>query len=108
MPFVLAFFSLPEGAVWKISLLVLALGTLGGVLLVLGGFYRLSSGERAVLKGGVVSAVIVILCAMSVVESFAAFGIIRTAPGVFFLGLIVLLGVSTMLVARFLFARPAD
>ena len=108
VPFVLAFFSLPESKVWQVSLLILAIATLGSVLLVLSGVYRLSRPERAVLKAVVVSTVIAILCAMAAVELLAAFGIIRPAPGVFFLGLVVLLGVSAILVARFLFARPAD
>jgi hypothetical protein len=108
VPFVLAFFSLPQSAVWQLSLLILALGTLGGVLLVLSGVYRLARPERAVLNALVVSAVTAVLSAMAAVELLAAFGIVRPAPGVFFLGLVVLLGVSTVLVARFLFARPAD
>ena len=107
-PFVLAFFSLPESTVWTVSLLILAIATLGNVLLVLSGVYRLSSSERAVLKTAVVSAVTAVLCTMAALELVAAFGIVRPAPGVFFLGLVVLLGISTVLVARFLFARPAD
>ena len=74
----------------------------------LGGVYRLSRPERAVLKAVVVSTVTAILGAMAVVEALAVFGIVRPASGVYFLGLVVLLGVSTVLVARFLFARPAD
>jgi hypothetical protein len=108
IPFVLAFFSLPEATVWQVSLLILAAATLGSVLLVLGGVYRLSPSERAVLNAAVVSAVIVILCFMAAVELLAAFGLVRPGSGVFFLGLVALLGVSTVLVARFLFARPAD
>jgi hypothetical protein len=108
IPFVLTFFSLPESTVWKVSLLILAIATLGNVLLVLSGVYRLSRSERAVLKLGVVSTVMAALFSMAAVELLAAFGIVRPASGVFFLGLIVLLGISTMLVARFLFARPAD
>jgi len=108
VPFVLAFFSLPESTVWRASLLILAIATLGGVVLVLSGVYRLSPSERAVLKALVVSSVVAILCFMAAVELLAVFGIVRPAPAVFFLGLIVLLGVSTVLVARFLFARPAD
>ena len=108
IPFVLAFFSLPESTVWQASLLILALATLGGVLLVLSGVYRLSRPERAVLKAIVVSTVTGTLGIMAAVELLAAFGILRPASGVFFLGLVVLLGVSTALVARFLFARPAD
>jgi hypothetical protein len=108
IPFVLAFFSLPESTVWQVSLLILAIATLGDVLLVLSGVYRLSSSERAVLKTVVVSSVTATLCTMATVELLATFGIIRPASGVFFLGLVVLLGVSAVLVARFLFARPAD
>ena len=108
IPFVLTFFSLPESAVWRASLLTLAIATLAGVVLILIGVYRLSPSERAVLKAAVVSAVSVVLCAMAAVELLAAFGIVRPASGVFFLGLVVLLGVSAVLVARFLFARPAD
>ena len=108
IPLVLAFFSLPESTVWQASLLIIAIATLGDVLLVLSGVYRLSRPERAVLKTMVVSLVTAVLLAMAAVELLAAYGIVRPAPGVFFLGLVVLLGVSTVLVARFLFARPAD
>jgi hypothetical protein len=45
---------------------------------------------------------------MTVIELLAACGTIYPASAVFFLGLVVLLGVSAVLVARFLFARPAD
>jgi hypothetical protein len=107
-PFVLAFFSLPESTVWQVSLLILAMATLASVLLVLSGVYRLSASERAVLNAVVVSTVVVTLCFMAVVELLAAFGITRPASGVFFLGLVVLLAISTALVARFLFARPRD
>jgi hypothetical protein len=108
VPFVLAFFSLPESTVWKVSLLIIAITTLSGVLLVLRGVYRLSRPERAVLRLLVVSMVTATLFITAVVELLGAFGIVRPAPGVFFLGMVVLLGISTVLVARFLFARPAD
>jgi len=108
VPFVLAFFSLSESTVWQVSVLILAIATLGSVLLVLGGVYRLSPSERAVLKAVVVSTVTAVLCFMAAVELLAVFGIVRPASAVFFLGLVVLLGVSTLLMTRFLFARPAD
>ena len=108
IPFVLASFSLPNSTVWKISPLMIAIATFGDVLLVLSGVYRLSRSERGVLKAPVVSTVTAVLLIMAAGELLAALGIIRPAPGVFFLGLVVLLGVSTVLVARFLFARPAD
>ena len=108
VPFVLAFFSLSESTVWQVSVLILAIATLGSVLLVLGGVYRLSPSERAVLKAVVVSTVTAVLCFMAAVELLAVFGIVRPASAVFFLGLVVLLEVSTLLMTRFLFARPAD
>ncbi|HXY96701.1 MAG TPA: hypothetical protein VEH00_06965 [Steroidobacteraceae bacterium] len=108
VPFVLVFFSVPEPAVWKPSLLILATATLADVLLVLSGVWRLSPSERAVLKALVVSTVVAVLCLMAAVELLGAFGIVRPAAAVFFLGLLVLLAVSTVLMARFLFARPAD
>jgi len=108
VPFVLTFFSVREPAVWQISLWVLALATLGGVVQVLAGVYRMSRSDRAVLKYLVISIVTVVLFVMAVIELLAAVGIVRPAPAVFFLGLVVLLGVSAVLVARFLFARPAD
>ena len=107
-PFVLALFSLPESKVWKVSLLIIVMATFGDVLLVLSGVYRLSRPQRAVLNAVVVSAVAAILFISAAVELLAAFGTVSPARGVFFLGLIVLLGISTVLVARFLFARPAD
>jgi hypothetical protein len=108
VPFVLAFFSLPESTVWKVSPVIIALATFADVLLVLSGVYFLSRSERALLRSVVVSSITVVLFGMAVAELLAAFGIIGPAQGVFFLGLIVLLGISTVLVARFLFARPAD
>ena len=108
VPFMLAFFLVPESTVWKGSLLILATATLGSVLLVLSGVFRLSRSERAVLNAVVVSTVVAVLCVMTAVELLAVFGVVRPASAVFFLGLVVLLGVSTVLVARFLFARPAD
>jgi len=108
IPFVLAFFSVPEATVWKVSLLIIAIATSGGVLLVLSGVYRLTRPERAVLNAVVVATVTATLFITAAVELLAAFGLFRPAAGVFFLGLVVLLGVSAVLVARFLFARPAD
>ena len=108
IPFVLTFLSLLEPTVWQVSLLILALATLADVLLILSGVYRLSPSERAVLNAVVVSSVTIVLCTMAAVELLAVFATVRPATGVFFLGLVVLLGVSAVLVARFLFARPAD
>jgi hypothetical protein len=108
VPFMLAFFLVPQSAMWKASLLILATATLGSVLLVLSGVFRLSRSERAVLNAVVVSTVVAVLCVMSAAELLAAFGIVGPPSAVFFLGLVVLLGISTVLVARFLFARPAD
>jgi hypothetical protein len=108
VPFVLAFFAAPVSTVWQVSLLILAIATLANVLLVLSGVHRLSRAERAVLNLVVVYTVVAVLLIMAAVELLAAFSIVRPASGVFFLGLVVLLGISTVLVARFLFARPAD
>ena len=108
VPFVLSFFELPASSIWPISLWILAIATFGCVALTLSGVYRLTRAERAVLKATVVYSVVTTLCAMAVLELLAACGIVHSATGVFFLGLVVLLGVSTVLVARFLFARPAD
>ncbi len=108
IPFVLAFFSVPQSTIWQVSVLILAVATSAGVLLVLSGVYRLSSAERAVLNIVVVSSVVAVLCIMAAVELLATFGVVGPASAVFFLGLVVLLGISTVLVARFLFARPAD
>jgi hypothetical protein len=108
MPFVLTFFVLPEGTVWHVSLWILGLTTLADVLMTVSGVYRLSRAERAVLNPVVVFSVIGTLSVMAVVDLLAALDFLRPAPGVFFLGAVVLLGVSTVLVARFLFARPAD
>ena len=108
IPFVLAFFSLPEATVWKVSLLISAIATSSGVLLVLSGVHRLTRPERAVLRLLVVTIVTAVLFISAAAELLAAFGLVRPAPGVFFLGVVVLLGVSTVLVTRFLFARPAD
>lgn len=108
VPFVLTFFLLPGSLVWQVSLLILSVATLGDVLLTLSGVYRLSPSERAVLNAVVVVTVIALLCVMAALELLAAFAIVRPASAVFFLGLVVLLGVSAVLVGRFLFARPAD
>ena len=94
--------------VWQLSLWVLALASFGAVVQILVGVYRLSPSNRAVLKYLVICSVAVVLSVMTVIELLAACGVIRPASAVFFLGLVVLLGVSAVLVARFLFARPAD
>lgn len=108
VPFVLTFFKWREAAVWQVSLWVLALATFGGVLQILIGVYRLSSAQRAILKYLVISGVTVALFVMAIIDSLAALGLFGPPSAVFFLGLVVLLGVSAVLVARFLFARPAD
>ena len=107
VPFVLAFFAISESVLWRISLVVLAAATSGGTLLVLGRFSRLSRSERAVLRPSLVYGNVAILCAASLFEVVAALGIVGTAPGVFFTGLLLLLGVAVFLVVRFLFARPS-
>ena len=107
VPSALAFFAIPEPVLWRISLLVLAASTSGGTLLVLGRYGRLSQSERAVLGPLLVYGNVAILYAASLFEVVAALGIVGTAPGVFFTGLLVLLGVAVFLVVRFLFARPA-
>lgn len=68
VPFVLAFFSLPESTVWKVSPVIIALATFADVLLVLSGVYFLSRSERAVLRSVVVSSVTVVLFGMAVAE----------------------------------------
>ena len=108
VPFGLAFFLLPQATVWRLSLLVVAIATLADAVLVLGGVYRLSRADRAVLKAIVVSIVTAILFIAAAVELLAAVDMLRPAPAVFFLGIVILLGISAVLVARFLFARPAD
>jgi hypothetical protein len=108
VPFVLTFFSFRESTVWQVSLWTLALTTFGGVVQILVGVYQMSRSDRAVLKYLVISAVTAAMFVMTVIELLAALGIVGPAPAVFFLGLVVMLGVSAVLVARFLFARPAD
>jgi hypothetical protein len=105
---VLTFFSFRESTVWQVSLWTLALTTFGGVVQILVGVYQMSRSDRAVLKYLVISAVTAAMFVMTVIELLAALGIVGPAPAVFFLGLVVMLGVSAVLVARFLFARPAD
>ena len=83
-PFVLAFFSLAEATVWKLSLLIIALATFAAVLLVLSGVYRLSRSERAVLNAAVVSTVTATLCTMAAIELLAAFGVVRNESCFFF------------------------
>lgn len=108
IPFVLTFFALPAPTVWRVSVLLLGMTTLGDVLLTISGVFRLQPSQRAILNAKVVWSVLTTLCAMAALELLAVPGIVRPASGVFFLGLVVLLGISTVLVARFLFARPAD
>lgn len=108
VPFVLTFFAVREAIVWQVSLWILGLATLGGVLQILVGVYRMSSSDRAVLKYLVITSVSIVLLVMAVVDLLAAIGVLAPPAAVFFLGLVVMLGVSAVLVARFLFARPAD
>ena len=107
VPFVLAFFAIPESVLWRISLVVLAASTSGGTLLVLGRYSQLSQSERAVLRPLLVYRSVAILCAASLFEVVAALGIVDAEPGVFFTGLLVLLGMAVFLVVRFLFVRPS-
>jgi len=108
VPFVLTFFSLRAALVWQVSLWILALVTLGAVLQIFIGVYRMSRADRAVLKYLVISTVTAALLVMALIELLTALGWLHPASAIFFLGLVVLLGVSAVLVARFLFARPAD
>lgn len=107
VPFVLAFFAIPESASWRISLVVLAASTSGGLLLILSRYGQLSQSERSVLRPLLVYGNVAILCAAVLFEVVAALGIVGTARGVFFVGLLVLLGDAVFLVVRFLFARPS-
>ncbi|HEY5775798.1 MAG TPA: hypothetical protein VIS57_06920 [Xanthomonadales bacterium] len=105
VPVLLTFFTVPEPELWKTSLLVLATFTFGGALFALAGVRRLSVPERAVLRGPLVVIVLSILLTAASIEAIMAFGSATAAPGVFFAGLLVMLGMAVYLVVRFLFAR---
>ena len=48
------------------------------------------------------------LIATATTDVLAALDVLRPAAGVFFPDMVFLLGISTVMVARFLFARPSD
>ena len=106
VPVLLTFFAVPEPKLWRISLLVLAATTSGGALFAFAGTRRLTLSERSVLSRPLIFSVLSILLAAASLEAATAFGREKSAPGVFFCGLLVLLAMSVYLVVRFLFARP--
>ena len=105
-PVLLTFFAVPEPELWTISLVVLAVTTLGGALFALSGIRRLTLSDRSVLSRPLILIVISMLLTAAFLETITAFASLEAAPGVFFAGLLVLLAMSVYLVVRFLFARP--
>lgn len=107
-PVLLTFFAVPEPELWRVSLAVLAVTTLGGALFALLGIRRLTLSDRSVLSRPLIFLVLSVLSVAALVETIAAFRSWKAAPGVFFAGLLVLLAMSVYLVVRFLFARPSN
>ena len=107
IPVLLEFFQVGQAETWRISLLVLAGATFGGGCFALAGIRKLTRQERLILNPSLTVIVLSVLAAVSVVEVAVAFMSERTAPGVFFAGLLLMLAMSIYLVLRFLFARPA-
>ena len=104
-PVLLTFLAVPEAGTWKISLAVLAATTLGGAIFALAGIRGLTLVDRSVLSRPLIFIVLSMLSAAALVETMAAVNGWKSAPGIFFSGLLVLLAMSVYLVVRFLFAR---
>ena len=107
VPALLTLLSVPEPELWRISLIVLAATTFGSALFAFSNFRRLSQPDRAVLRQPLVYSLVTLLLIASLFEVAATLSNLAPAPGAFFAGLLVLLGLSVFLVIRFLFARPA-
>jgi hypothetical protein len=107
VPVLLTLFSVPESVLWRVSLLVLCAGTSAGVLLIFIGYWRLSRPDRLVLSPPLVYTVCTLVGTAALIELISGIGDWAAGPGIFFAGLLVMLGVSCYLIIRFLFARPA-
>jgi hypothetical protein len=108
LPITLAFFSMADASVWRISLAVLALATLVVVVVSLIKFRQLSSPDRLVIRPALVVLTCTILAVSALAEVNSALGTAASGAGVFFAGLVVLFALSIYVVIRFLFARPTD
>ena len=108
VPVLLKLFAISDRAMWQLSLAVLSFGTISVTLFAFAGFRRLTQPERAVLRPLFVYSIMAVLSTVAIVElSFAFWGSVAAAPGMFFTGLVTLLAVAVYLIVRFLFARPA-
>jgi hypothetical protein len=106
-PFVLGFLSVSESATWRISAGAIALFTFGASTMAFSRFRRLSPTDRTTLNPQLVYANQIVLSLVALLEVAAAGGLVGAVSGVFFLGLVSLLGLAAFTVVRFLFARPA-
>ena len=106
-PVLLTLLSVAEPDMWRISLIILSTATFGSAVFAFCNFRRLSQPDRAVLRQPLVYSLITLLLFASLLEMATALSNFAPAPGAFFAGLLVLLGLSVFLVIRFLFVRPA-
>src|SRR5262245_1887437 len=107
VPLVLGFLSVSESRLWRASAAFLALFILGSGTAMFGRFRRLSQSDRAALNPSLVYVNQVVLSVLAFLQVAAAVGLVSATPGVFFLGLVALIGFAAFMVVRFLFARPA-
>lgn len=107
VPISLGLFGMTDAVMWQVALVAIALVTTGVALVAFRDFRRLSGSDREVTRPLYVYLILAILLAASIIELTAGLYKNAAAPGIFFTGLLLLLGLCVYLVLRFLFARPS-
>jgi uncharacterized membrane protein len=106
LPFVLTFFSVEDGVVWRSSAGTLSICLAAGLIGNLRSYRRLPDEHRRATRPVLVVSIYVLGSLVFVTTTAAALGLLAAPEGAFFLGLFFCLLLSTYLIVRFLFARP--
>ncbi|OUS29086.1 hypothetical protein A9Q98_06345 [Thalassotalea sp. 42_200_T64] len=107
-PILLAFFAIDEETKWQMSLIILAIVFLSASLFVYFSYKKLPLIEQNVMSPKVVWGIVLFMLTFTVIALVVAFTYINIASGVFFLGILLALGIAVFLVVRFIFVRPKD
>ncbi|PKI17568.1 hypothetical protein [Colwellia sp. 12G3] len=105
-PILLAFFAIDEETKWQMSLIMTAIVLLSASLFVYFSYKKLPLIDKNVVSPKAVWTILLIMFTFAVIALIAAFSYINIASGVFFLGLLLVLGIAVFLVVRFIFVRP--
>jgi hypothetical protein len=107
-PILLAFFAIDEETKWQMSLIILAIVFLLVSLIIYFSYKKLPLIDKNVVTPKAIWTVLLIMLIFAVIALVVAFTYINIASGVFFLGLLLTLGIAVFLVIRFIFVRPKD